>query len=60
MITFAELSERLKQLDEITLLEVLDISAEEIVERFTDKIEDRFENLEDQLSPEGEIQETTD
>ena len=60
MITFAELSERLKQLDEITLLEVLDISAEEIVERFADKIEDRFENLENELSPEGEIQETTD
>ena len=60
MITFAELSERLKQLDEITLLEVLDISAEEIVERFADKIEDRFENLENELSLEGEIQETTD
>ena len=49
-MTFAELSEQLKQLDELTLLEVLDISAEDIVERFADKIEERFENLEYQLS----------
>ena len=59
-MTFAELSEQLKQLDELTLLEVLDISAEDIVERFADKIEERFENLENQLAPEGSLQETTD
>ena len=59
-MTFAELSEQLKQLDELTLLEVLDISAEDIVERFADKIEERFENLENQLASEGSLQETTD
>jgi hypothetical protein len=38
--------ERMAKLDEITLLEVLDISSEEIIERFADKIEDKFEELE--------------
>ena len=38
--------ERMAQLDEITLLEVLDISSEEIVERFADKIENKFDDLE--------------
>jgi hypothetical protein len=38
--------ERMSRLDEITLLEVLDISSEELVERFADKIEDKFEELE--------------
>ena len=38
--------ERMGKLDEITLLEVLDISSEEIIERFADKIEDKFEELE--------------
>jgi hypothetical protein len=38
--------ERMARLDEITLLEVLNISSEEIVERFADKIEDKFDELE--------------
>jgi hypothetical protein len=38
--------ERMSKLDEITLLEVLNISSEEIVERFADKIEDKFDELE--------------
>jgi hypothetical protein len=38
--------ERMARLDEITLLEVLDISSEEIVERFADKIENKFDDLE--------------
>lgn len=42
---FTELSERLKQFDEVLLLELLDISAEELVERFADKVEERYERL---------------
>jgi hypothetical protein len=38
--------ERMSKLDEITLLEVLNISSEELVERFADKIEDKFDELE--------------
>tara|TARA_E500000178_G_C16889925_1_gene693061 strand:+ start:284 stop:436 length:153 start_codon:yes stop_codon:yes gene_type:complete len=49
MITEKELKERLQQLDEITLLEILEINSEELVNRFGDKIEDRFEELSEEL-----------
>jgi hypothetical protein len=49
MITEKELKERLQQLDEITLLELLEINSEELVNRFGDKIEDRFEELSEEL-----------
>jgi len=49
-LTWVELKERLKLLDETTLLEVLDISSEDLVERFGDLIEDRYEELEEELS----------
>jgi len=45
-LTLRDIMERMARLDEITLLEVLNISSEEIVERFADKIEDKFEELE--------------
>jgi hypothetical protein len=45
MLTFDLITERLKQLDEVSLLEVLDISSEDIVNRFEDFIEDREEEL---------------
>jgi hypothetical protein len=48
-MTFEEVRERLKHLDEVTLLEVLNISSEEIVERFSDLIEDRLDTLEPEL-----------
>ena len=45
MITLPELAEKLKQVEETELLEVLEISSEDLVERFMDKIEDNFERL---------------
>ncbi len=47
MITFTleELKERLKRYDEVTILELLDINTEEIIERFEDKSEERFDKL---------------
>lgn len=46
MLSIHELSEKLKQeVDEISLLEVLNISAEDIVERFQDRIEERYGRL---------------
>jgi hypothetical protein len=45
-LTLRDVMERMAKLDEITLLEVLNISSEEIIERFADKIEDKFEELE--------------
>lgn len=49
-MTFAELVRQLKEYDELTVLELLEISAEDIVERFSDKIEDRFDYIEEQIS----------
>ena len=43
--SFKVLLERLKRVDELTLLELLQINAEELVDRF----EDRIEELEEQL-----------
>lgn len=51
-LTFAEIKERLKLLDEVTLLEVLNLSAEDIVERFEDIIEERIEVLANDLEAE--------
>ena len=44
-LVFEELRERLKRYDEVTLLELLNINAEDLVERFGDKIEDQFDKL---------------
>ena len=43
--TFNELKEHLTTLDEVSLLEVLEINSEELVERFEDKIESKQEQL---------------
>tara|TARA_R100001460_G_scaffold52631_1_gene91527 strand:+ start:143 stop:301 length:159 start_codon:yes stop_codon:yes gene_type:complete len=48
-LTIHDICDRLKNLDEISLLEVLDISSEEIVDRFNDKIEDKADELEEEL-----------
>ena len=44
-ITLVELKEKLKQLDEVLLCETLDISSEELVEQFTDLIEEKYDEL---------------
>jgi len=45
MIPFEEVLEKLKRLDEVMLLELLDINSEEIVNMFTDRIEYKYEEL---------------
>ena len=44
-ITLPELFDKLKEIDEITLMERLEISSEDIVDRFDDRIEDKFDTL---------------
>jgi|GEM_PF-2373647 len=46
-LTITEIYEKLKKLDEITLLEVLDITSEDLVERFQDFIEDKYEDFQE-------------
>ncbi len=48
--TLRDVIDKLKQFDEITLLELLDISSEELLERFIDKVENNFEKLEDLIN----------
>jgi len=52
MLTFTDVCDRLKQQDEISVLEVLEITSEELVDRFKDKIENKLdyflEDLEDE------------
>jgi hypothetical protein len=43
MITLQELKERLTQLDEISLMELLEINSEDLVNRFADIIENNYE-----------------
>lgn len=44
-LTVPELKERLKRLDEVSLLELLNISSEELVDSFSDNIENNYEIL---------------
>ena len=44
-----ELIEKLRKLDEVTLLELLEVNSEEIVDAFLDKIDDRFTYIAQQL-----------
>ncbi len=45
-LTLREILERLKQLDEVQLCDILEISSEDIVERFLDIIEEKIDKLE--------------
>ena len=45
-LTLTEIQERLKRLDEFTLIEELNISSEDIVDRFSDIIEEQADRLE--------------
>ena len=48
-LTLEELKDRLKQLDEVILVDVLQLESGDIVNRFGDVIERNFYNLEMQL-----------
>lgn len=51
-LTLIDLADRLKKLPEIDLLEVLEISSEDLVDRFMDRIEDKYDDLVDDLEDE--------
>ena len=44
-LTMKDLKERLAKMEETYLLELLDIKSEDLVDRFGDTIEDRFDDL---------------
>lgn len=48
-LTLEEVKRKLMRLDEVIVLEVLDLNAEDIIDRFEDKIIDRLEELAEEL-----------
>lgn len=56
-LTIRDLIERLKQLDEVTLVEILDIRSEDIVDRFEDLIEYRYDEILAQVGDDFEEEE---
>lgn len=48
-LTLEELKDRLKQLDEVILVDVLQLEAEDIVNRFEDVIKRNFVRIESQV-----------
>lgn len=48
-LTLPDIKEKLQQLPEIDLLEVLEISSEDLVDRFGDRIEEKADWLEEEL-----------
>jgi len=51
-IPLDELIEKLKRFDEITLLELLNITTEDLVDRFEDYVESKYETLVEEVSDE--------
>ena len=49
-LTLAELKERLASLDEVTLMEILDLHSDELVEAFEDRIEEEQDKLKRMLN----------
>ncbi len=49
LLTFEELKERLSMLAEVTLLELLNIQSQDLVQRFEDLIEDNQDKLEREI-----------
>lgn len=52
MLTFNDVCDRLMHLDEISLLEVLEITSEDLVDRFKDRIAFRYDALKGDLDDE--------
>ena len=53
-LTIYDVQDRLKGIDELSLLEILNIDSEEIVEKFIDKIEDQFDKIVKELEDEDQ------
>jgi hypothetical protein len=54
MTTFEELCEKLCMEEECSLLELLELSSEDLVERFKDRIEDKEDEIRKSILPEEE------
>lgn len=50
--TYYDILEKLEQLDEITLLEILDITSQDIVAKFSNRINDRLSEFQEDFKDE--------
>ena len=57
MKTLADIINHLKRIDEISLMEILEISSEDIVDRFGDKIEEKYDLLREDFEADEEDEE---
>lgn len=53
-LTIHDLFDRLKELDELSILEILNISSEDLISKFQYEIEDKFDNLVVQFEDEND------
>jgi cell division septum initiation protein DivIVA len=53
-LTLVEVCEKLKRVDEVSLMEMLDIHSDDLVLRFIDIVEDRYEQLAEELDDTGQ------
>lgn len=44
-LTLTDLQEKLKLIDEVSLMEILEITSEDLVSRFIDRIDDKYDDL---------------
>tara|TARA_R110000850_G_scaffold45844_1_gene115626 strand:- start:221 stop:385 length:165 start_codon:yes stop_codon:yes gene_type:complete len=44
-LTYYDLLEKIAQLDELTIIEILDIDSQDLVAKFSDRINDRLDEL---------------
>ncbi len=49
-LTLEELKDKLSGLDEVTLMEILEVHSDELVEAFEDRIEDNIDKLKRMLN----------
>ena len=47
MTSLQDYKEQLKEEDQVELIDLLDISSEDIVDRFDDRVEDKYDELQD-------------
>jgi hypothetical protein len=50
--TYYDIIEKLEQLDEITLLEILDITSQDLVAKFSNRINDRLAEFQEDFKDE--------
>lgn len=51
-LTYAELLERLKNIDEVSLLEILELTSEDLVDNFRSRVEEKYDYLISELEDE--------